>query len=204
MSSNFLVKNKYSGDDRNEVGLRVNYGTSISFRGVDGSFNSFVFGRSYVDKKLDKFDYKNGFPKKNSDLVGNYRMTLNENNQLYYDFRVSEELDLNRNRIKTRFEIYDSILNINYIQIKNFASRNNPDTEQISYGLERKFFKEWKFSFSQYRDLAGAKFSSPFKSSAGLIFENDCAIISIGITRDKSYDIDIPSTTNYNFNINLF
>ena len=28
MSSNFLVKNKYSGDDRNEVGLRVNYGTS--------------------------------------------------------------------------------------------------------------------------------------------------------------------------------
>ena len=53
-------------------------------------------------------------------------------------------------------------------------------------------------------NLAGAKFSSPFKSSAGLIFENDCAIISIGITRDKSYDIDIPSTTNYNFNINLF
>ena len=45
--------------------------------------------------KLDKFDYKNGFPKKNSDLVGNYRMTLNENNQLYYDFRVSEEFDLN-------------------------------------------------------------------------------------------------------------
>ena len=27
MSSNFLVKNKYSGDDRNEVGLRINYGT---------------------------------------------------------------------------------------------------------------------------------------------------------------------------------
>ena len=26
MSSNFLVKNKYSGDDRNEVGFRINYG----------------------------------------------------------------------------------------------------------------------------------------------------------------------------------
>ena len=117
---------------------------------------------------------------------------------------MSEELDLNRNRIKTHFEVGDSKLNINYLQIKNFASRNNSDTEQISYGLERKFFKEWKLSFAQYRDLAGAKFSSPFKSSAGLIFENDCAMISIGITRDKSYDIDIPSTTNYNFNINLF
>ena len=76
MSSNFLDKNKYSGDDRNEVGLRINYGTAVSFRGVNGSSNSFVFGRSYVDKKLDRFDYKNGFPEKNSDLVGNYRMTF--------------------------------------------------------------------------------------------------------------------------------
>ena len=90
------------------------------------------------------------------------------------------------------------------MQIKNFASRDNPDTEQISYGINRKFFKNWKFDFSQHRDLAGAKFSSPFKSSAGLIFENDCATISINVTRDKSYDVDIPSTTNYNFNINLF
>ena len=54
---------------------------------------------------------------------------------------MSEELDLNRNRIKTHFEIYDSKLNINYIQIKNFASRDNSDTEQISYGLERKFLR---------------------------------------------------------------
>ena len=33
----------------------------ISFRGINGSSNNFVFGRSYLDKKLDKFDYKNGF-----------------------------------------------------------------------------------------------------------------------------------------------
>ena len=34
-------------------------------------------------------------------------------------------------------------IDINYIQIKNFASRNNSDTEQISYGLERKFFNNY-------------------------------------------------------------
>ena len=76
----------------------------LVLEGINGSSNSFVFGRSYLDKKLDKFDYKNGFPEKNSDFVGNYRMTLMNDNQLYYDFRVSEELDLNRNRIKTHFE----------------------------------------------------------------------------------------------------
>ena len=204
MSSNFLIKDKYSGDDRNEVGLRANYGFSINFNGIDGSSNNLVLGRSYLDTKQDKFDYISGFSEKNSDFVGNYTVSLPNENQLYYDFRVSENLDLNRNRLKTKLVLEDNVINVNYIQIKNFASRNNPDTEQISYGLERKFFKNWKLNFSQHRDLAGAKFSNPFKSSAGLVFENDCAIISINVTRNKSYDIDIPSTTNYNFNINLF
>ena len=204
MSSNFLIKNKYAGDDRNEVGFRANYGLNISFNGIDGSSYNFVLGRSYLDRNQDKFDYISGFKEKNSDLVGNYTVYLANDNQLYYDFRISEDLDLNRNRVKTKFAIGENNVNVNYIQIKNFASRNNSDTEQISYGLERKFLRNWKFNLSQYRDLAGAKFSTPFKSSVGLVFENDCAIISINITRDKSYDIDIPSTTNYNFNINLF
>ena len=38
-------------------------------------------GRSYLDTKLDKFDYKSGFSEKNSDLVGNYTMTLDNDNQ---------------------------------------------------------------------------------------------------------------------------
>ena len=123
---------------------------------------------------------------------------------MYYDFRASDNFELNKNRIKTNFEIYKNKININYIQIKNFASRDNSDTEQISYGLEKELFKNWTFSFSQHRDLAGATYSSPFKSSFGIIFKNDCSFISFNVTRDKSYDIDIPSTTNYNFKINLF
>ena len=32
-------------------------------------------------------------------------MYLRNENQLYYDFRISEDLDLNRNRVKTTLEI---------------------------------------------------------------------------------------------------
>ena len=74
-------------------------------------------------------------------------MSLSNENQLYYDFRVSEELDFNRNRIKTKLGLGENKININYTQIKNFASRDNPDTEQISYGLNRQFLKNWKFDF---------------------------------------------------------
>ena len=54
----------------------------------------------------------------------------------YLSTIVSENLDLNRNRIKTELELMENLINLNYIQIKNFASRDNPDTEQISYGIE--------------------------------------------------------------------
>ena len=204
LSSNLFEKNKYAGDDRKEHGFRINYGISLKFNDIGGSSNTFLLGRSYREKKQEQFDIVSGFGENHSDIVGNYTMYLLDISELYYDFRVSDSFDLNRNRVRTNFEIEDNKVNINYIQIKNFASRNNSDTEQISYGLERKVFKNWKLSFTQNRDLAGARFSTPFKSTFGINFENDCAIISFNITRDKSYDIDIPSITNYNFNINLF
>ena len=204
LSSNLFAKNKYSGDDRKEHGFRINYGIKIKSNKIKGRSNSFLFGRSYHDKKQEHFDITSGFPEKHSNFVGNYTLYMPEKSKLYYDFRISDNLELNKNRIKTNFEIYQNKININYIQIKNFASRDNSDTEQISYGLEKEFFKNWSFSFSQHRDLAGANFSSPFKSSFGIVFQNDCSFININVTRDKSYDIDIPSTTNYNFKINLF
>ena len=80
MSSNFLVKNKYSGDDRNEVGLRINYGTDVSFRGLMGHL-IVLFWEVLCRKKLDNLIIKT-VSRKNSDLVGNYRMTLNKTTSL--------------------------------------------------------------------------------------------------------------------------
>ncbi|MBF97258.1 MAG: hypothetical protein CMJ13_08555 [Pelagibacterales bacterium] len=204
LSSNFFTKDKYAGDDRKEHGLRINYGVNLKFNGINGSTNTFLLGRSYQDKKQEQFDIISGFGNKHSDFVGNYTMYISKDKELYYDFRVSDSFDLNRNRIRTSFELAKNKIRLNYIQINNFASRNNSDTEQISYELEREIFENWQFAFAQHRDLAGARFSTPFKSTVGINFENDCALITFNVTRDKSNDIDIPSTTNYNFNINLF
>ena len=204
LSSNFLTKDKYSGDDRREHGLRINYGLNIKFKGNNGAYNNFLLGRSYYEKKQEQFNIVDGFKSNNSDFVGNYTMFKSNGNELYYDFRISENLDLNRNRIRTNLKLADYNASIDYIQIKNFASRDDPDTELLSYGIGKMIFSNWKIDFYQYRDLAGAHLSTPFKSAVGLTFENDCAQIKFNITRDKSYDIDIPSTTNYNFTINLF
>ncbi len=204
LSSNLFTKNKYSGDDRKEHGFRINYGIKLKSNRTEGNSYSFLLGRSYYEKKQDHFMVSNGFREHHSDFVGNFSMYFSDDKELYYDFRASDNMDLNKNRIRTNFEIQNNKIDINYLQIKNFASRGNSDTEQISYGLQRKILSNWSFSFSQHRDLAGASFSTPFKSTMGIIFENDCSLIVFNVTRDKSYDIDIPSTTNYNFKVNLF
>ncbi len=204
LSSNFLSENRYSGEDRKEHGLRLGYGMQLQFNNDNGSLNKLLLGRTYHNEKQDQFNYINGFEDNHSDIVGNYSLLTGNKSSLYYDFRISEDFSLNRNRLKTNFDFDKSKVNVNYIQVKNFASRNNPDTEQISYGFEKEIFNNWSANFNQHRDLAGASFSTPFRTDLGLIFENECAKISINVSRDKSYDIDIPSTTNYNFNINLF
>ena len=136
LSSNFLSENRYSGEDRKEHGLRLGYGMQLQFNNDNGSLNKLLLGRTYHNEKQDQFNYINGFEDNHSDIVGNYSLLTGNKSSLYYDFRISEDFSLNRNRLKTNFDFDKSKVNVNYIQVKNFASRNNPDTEQISYGFE--------------------------------------------------------------------
>ena len=41
--------------------LRINYGFNISLDGKAGSSHNFILGRSYLDKKQEKFDEISGF-----------------------------------------------------------------------------------------------------------------------------------------------
>ena len=111
---------------------------------------------------------------------------------------------MNRNSIENTIELNKLNLNLSYIQLKNFASIRHQDTEQINYRFNFRINKNWNFTFSQLRDLAGAKYSLPIKTNIGISFSNECIILQLGYLRDKSYDIDIPSESNLNFNIKLF
>ena len=51
VSSNLFTKNKYYGDDRKEHGFRINYGFKIKLNNTNGMSESFMFGRSYHEKK---------------------------------------------------------------------------------------------------------------------------------------------------------
>ncbi len=203
MSVNLFEENRYSGYDRLEDGFRVNYGfTFISKTFNESSFYS-SFGRTFHLNEQEYFNYTNGFGKHNSDFVGNLEYIYNDVD-LYYDFRISDDFELNKNRVKTSFNLGKTHLDLQYSQIRNFASSKNPNTEQINFSTSTPLFKDWKLYLSQYRDLAGAQFSSPLRTSLGIEFKNTCTLFRVNFTKDKSNDIDVPASANLAFVIELF
>ena len=159
-SSNLFDINRYSGLDRVESGVRANYGVLFKRIRQNGSFISSTLGRTYNNNRQQLFNKDSGFQNKSSELVGNFVSSQDKYN-LSYDFRLSNKLKLNRNSLEASAKLKKNEFNLSYTQLKSFASARHQDTEQINFGLTRRITNSWKLNFSQVRDLAGAKYSSP-------------------------------------------
>lgn len=203
-SSNLFETNKYSGFDRIEEGFRINYG--FLYKILDNVGNSFTssLGRAFYARNQNNFEEKNGFSENNSEIVGNITFNTKKNTEVYYKFRLSDEFDLKKNRLKSSFKFLDTDFNISFMQRRDFASSNNSDTEQITFGFKKKILKKWELSFSQFRDLASALYSSPLSTSIGIGFENECVSLRMNLTKDKLNAVDIPASTNLSFTFDLF
>ena len=114
------------------------------------------------------------------------------------------DVKLNRNDFTLQTKANNLGIRISYIQLKEFASITNNDTEQINYGFNYDLNQSWNINSYQLRDLAGATFSVPLRTNIGLQFINECTAIQFSYTRDRSYDVDIPAASNLSFNIKLF
>ena len=76
-----------------------------------------------------------GFKNKRSEIVGNIIFTDASYN-LSYDYRFSESFNLNRNNFNVQTKTKNLVLRSSYIQLKDFASTENSDTEQINFGFK--------------------------------------------------------------------
>ena len=111
---------------------------------------------------------------------------------------------MNRNNFTAKTSVKSLDLNLSYIQLKDFASTDNSDTEQVNYGFKYNINRSWKINFYQLRDLAGATYAVPLKTNLGIQFTNECTAFQFFYTRDRTYNVDMPTATNLSFNIKLF
>ncbi len=202
-SSNLFNYDRYSGNDRKESGARLNYGIMLKKISENNRSFSASLGQTFNNNKQELFNKNSGFKNERSEIVGNMIFT-DTSYDLSYDYRFSENFNLNRNNFDAQTKGEKLSLKLSYIQLKDFTSRANSDTEQINYGLDYDLNKSWTISFFQLRDLAGATYSIPLRTNIGIQFSNECTALELTYTRDRSYDIDIPAATNLSFNIKLF
>ena len=202
-SSNLFDYDRYSGNDRKESGIRANYGVLLKKINKQNQSLSSSFGQTYNNNRQELFNKNSGFKNKRSEIVGNIIYT----DSLYdisYEYRLSESFKLNRNKINANTSINSLDLNLSYIQLKDFVSTENSDTEQINFGFKYNINRSWKINFYQLRDLAGATYAVPLKTNVGVQFTNECTEFQFFYTRDRTYDVDMPAATNLSFNIKLF
>ena len=202
-SSNLFNYDRYSGNDRKESGTRLNYGILFKQTNSNNQSLSSSLGQTFNNNKQELFNKNSGFKNKRSEIVGNIIFT-DASYDLSYDYRFSESLNLNRNNFNVQTRANNLGLMLSYIQLKGFASSENSDTEQINYGFNYDINKSWNINFYQLRDLAGATYSVPLRTNIGIQFSNECTALQFTYTRDKSYNVDIPASTNLSFNIKLF
>ena len=202
-SSNLFNYDRYAGNDRKESGTRLNYGVLLKKTDSNNRSLSGSLGQTYNNNKQELFNKNSGFKNKRSEVVGNIIFT-DASYDLSYDFRFSESFNLNRNNFNAQTRAKDLDLRLSYIQLKDFASAKNSDTEQINYGFNYHINKSWNINFYQIRDLAGATYSVPLKTNIGIDFSNECTALQLTYTIDKSYNVDMPAATNLSFNIKLF
>ena len=202
-SSNLFNYNRYSGNDRKESGITLNYGLLLKKTNSNKQSLSSSLGQTYNNNRQELFNKNSGFKNKRSEIVGNIIFS-DASYDLSYDYRFSESFKLNRNNFNVQTRAKNLGLRLSYIQLKGFASAENSDTEQINYGFDYNINNSWNVNFYQLRDLAGATYSIPLKTNIGIQFLNECTAFELTFSKDKSYNVDIPSVTNLSFNIKLF
>lgn len=195
--SNLFSANRYSGYDRVEEGMRVNYGAFAS--GIlqnDMEYNA-MFGQSYRFKKNSDYTVDSGLRDKYfSDYVGRVGFKPNKFMEMYYRGRLdSKTFESRRNEVganldlKVDYEHIDKLhFNIRHIYYDYLSQIEDTKVyKSLSLNGRVDFYKEWyisgeiKSNTSKLGDfLVGSKMSLGYKG--------ECAAFQISAL--KSYTED--------------
>ena len=134
--SNLFVIDKFYGFDRNETGLRVDYGINYKLYNNIKQFN-FYLGQNYRDKILNNDIILQGLNKGDnlSDIIGNINYKIS-NIELNYNFNLdSNDFKINFNKVNLDLDIYNILLSNSYIFFREGRNSFSNQREQVETKL---------------------------------------------------------------------
>ncbi|MBC6440343.1 MAG: LPS-assembly protein LptD [Rhodospirillales bacterium] len=201
---NLFSTNRFTGIDRVEGGLRINYGLRIGAFGFGGGRSELLIGQTWRERDDNTFAPESGFDGHFSDYVGRLVISPSRYVNLLYRFRIDdEEFSFKRSELGVRVGSERAVLGVAYIRLDE-AAGNVVDTdgtrEQIMTTARLQVQDEWVLSGDWREDLQGG---GTISYSGAITYENECIAITGRAERRLTSNIGIDPETVLFFTVEL-
>lgn len=193
--------NRFSGQDRQESGLRANIGASYFHQSNSGASLDFGFGRILRFTEDPVLNEMLGANSNDSEWVGYMGYAHPDGYSFHSRGAWDDENKLSRSEVGVGLtkELYNINLNGVYLEPEpeiGFADARKQLTTSGSYH----FAPNWQVDFSFSHDLLN---TAPLTSSFDLTYGNECVEATLGFIQDSNRGEGIETETRYEFTITM-
>ena len=198
--TNLFSANKFSGIDRIEEGMRLNYGLKWIIFLPDGT-GTFFIGQSWQPENNENFATGSGLEEDFSDLVGRAQIDLGSYLNLVYRTRFASDTFVpKRNELTFNAGVPAFGVNANYTFLETQENSEFPGREEINYGASSRLNRFWRVGLSGVTDLAAGETR---RVGGNFTYENECFVFNANLTRAFFEDRDLEPTDTITLNFLL-
>ena len=194
--TNLFSTNRFTGLDRMETGRRVNYGVRLGFYGPEGGRATALFGQSIRQKVNALFEPGSGLEHRLSDFVGNIHVEPSPWVDVSLRFRLDHRnAKIRRNEIDLAAGPSWLRGRIGFVDLEQQPESMTGDSQggrQALMSFTAKPFDNWTFSSRIRRDIED---NASINWRFGLSYEDECVLVSTGVSRSFTRDRDIEPDT---------
>lgn len=201
-TTNLFRLNRFSGLDRLEGGQRVNYGVNADFTRLanNAKFNAFI-GQSYRLQEQSAFPSGSGLDEQQSNIVGKVGFSPHPWFATSYNFQLDKD-DFSATRSIAGVSLGPSALRL-AVSYAFFERNTQPgltqDIEQVSAVLQANLTPYWRIQLRDVRSLGEDE--GQLLGGASLIYEDDCILAGVDLSRRRIGSRDDPPDTTVLFRV---
>ena len=203
-SSNVFNDKKHRGYDRFESGARFSYGIRGYMTSKYIDHMNFTIGQAYSFSSYKDFNPKSGLHTRFSDYVSNIHVIQSESFELYYNNRMTNNLDrFLRNELDMRLKSSGTDFNIQYVAVDKSLLSPDVYKREVHFDICHEFNDRWSLSSSMRRKL-GTRLNDNTRMISTAIsigYNVRCLSLSFSIKRNYTRTRDFNPSTVYSVGV---